>query len=99
MSISGAIPIKKWVEKGWINEEVDFGTHFGYDIREAWPFNLIADLDFEPVILEENEDTHVILDGNGAKLRRHKHHVTTPEHVDFTVKDRGGVGGNSSVPS
>lgn len=81
---------KKWVEKGWIGKDEDFGTHFGYDVREAWSFKLMADLDFEPVILEENEDTYVTLDGNGAKLRRHKFHDTTPEHVDFTVKERGG---------
>jgi len=28
------------------------------------------------------------LDGNGATLRAHKLHDSTPEHVDFTVKDR-----------
>jgi len=29
-------------------------------------------------------------DGNGALLRRHKLHDSTPEHVDFLVKDRQG---------
>lgn len=80
---------KAWVEKGWIGADEDFGTHFGFDIREAWAFNLMADLDFKPVVLEENEDTYLTLDGNGAKLRRHKFHDATPEHVDFTVKERG----------
>ena len=48
----------------------------------------MTDLDFEPVVLEETEETMVHLDGNGAKLRRHKLHSTTPEYVDFTVKER-----------
>lgn len=81
---------RKWVEKGWIGADEDFGAHFGYDVRECGPFTLMADPDFKPVVLEENEDTYVALDGNGAKLRRHKFHDTTPEHVDFTVRDRAG---------
>jgi uroporphyrinogen decarboxylase len=55
---------------------------------EAWPFNMIADLDFEKEVVAEDEDTITYLDGNGAVLRRHKKHDTTPEHVDFAVKDR-----------
>ena len=79
---------EKWMKEGRISPDEDLGVHFGYDIREASPFILMADPDFTPVILEENEDTYVALDGNGAKLRRHKHKITTPEHVDFTVKER-----------
>ena len=41
-------------------------------------------------MLEETEETKLTLDGNGAKLRRHKLHDSTPEHVDFTVTERGG---------
>jgi len=48
----------------------------------------VANLDFEPITIEETEETILQLDGNGAKLRRHKLHDSTPEHVDFTVKDR-----------
>lgn len=79
---------RKWAQKGWIGADEDFTTHFGFDIREWWAFKLTADLDFEPVVLEEDEDTYIRLDGNGAKLRYHKFHNTTPEHIDFTVKDR-----------
>ena len=56
----------------------------------------MANLDFKEVILEETEETMLKLDGNGAKLRRHKLHARTPEHVDFTVKDRAG---GRSTPS
>ena len=59
-------------------------------MNNAWSFNLIADMNFEPVILEETEETILHLDGNGAKLRHHKLHASTPEHVDFTVKERKG---------
>lgn len=79
---------KGWLEKGWIAPDADFTQVFDYDMREFWSFNSVADLDFKPVILEETEETYVTLDGNGAKLRRHKLHDTTPEHVDFTVKER-----------
>ena len=66
----------------------DFIEQFKLDLRiGGWPNNT-ADLDFTPVVIEENEDTQLILDGNGAKLRRHKKHSTTPEHVDFTVTER-----------
>ena len=77
-----------WLEKGWIAEGTDFVQLFDYDMRECWSFNCMADLDFKPVVLEETEETMLVLDGNGAKLRRHKLHDTTPEHVDFTVKER-----------
>lgn len=54
----------------------------------SWPFNMVADLDFEPVVVEETEETILRLDGNGALLRTHKLHSSTPEHVDFMVKER-----------
>ncbi len=67
----------------------DFIEQFKLDLRTGGWLNSTADLDFTPVVIEENEDTQLILDGNGAKLRRHKKHSTTPEHVDFTVTERG----------
>jgi uroporphyrinogen decarboxylase len=50
--------------------------------------NWVGDLNFEKEIIEEDEDTILEKDGNGAFLRRHKKHDATPEHVDFSVKDR-----------
>ena len=64
--------------------------YFGFDLQLFWPFNLIADLDFKEEIVEETEETILKRDGNGALLRRHKLHDSTPEHVDFLVKDRQG---------
>ena len=79
-----------WAEDGHIEEGEDLITHFDLDIRRAGGVNGVADLDFEPVVIEETEETILRLDGNGAKLRRHKLHASTPEHVDFAVKERRG---------
>lgn len=79
----------EWESQGYLHGE-DINSHFDFDMMEAWPFNLTADLDYEPEVVAETEETVTIKDGNGAILRRHKLHDTTPEHVDFTVKDREG---------
>ena len=74
--------------EGKIKEDESFDDHFGFDMSIFWPINLMIDLDFEPVTVAETEDTMTIKDGNGALLKRHKHHDTTPEHVDFSIKSR-----------
>jgi len=79
---------KKWVKEGHMKEEESFSDHFGYDIEEMWAFNLVANLDYVPEVVEETEETILQRDGNGAVLRRHKLHDSTPEHIDFMVKDR-----------
>jgi len=80
--------LEKWQAEGHIRESEDLATHFGFDMSTCWAFNLVADLDFEPEVLEETDETILTRDGNGAVLRRHKLHSSTPEHVDFAVKER-----------
>ena len=80
--------LEKWQTEGHIRESEDLATHFGFDMSTCWAFNLVADLDFEPEVLEETDETILTRDGNGAVLRRHKLHSSTPEHVDFAVKER-----------
>ena len=82
--------VERWKREGHIKEDEDVAEHFGQDIRGSGWLNSCADLDFQPVTIEETDETILQLDGNGAKLRRHKLHDSTPEHVDFTVKDRAG---------
>lgn len=82
--------LKKWVNEGHLKEGEELSDHFGFDIEESWPFNMTANLDFIPQVVEEKEKTILIRDGNGALLRRHKLHDATPEHVDFLVKERLG---------
>ena len=84
---------KAWSEKGDISADADIVHTFEFDITTYWPFNYVADLDFTPQILEETEDTILILDGNGARLKNHKKHDATPEHVGFSVTDRAAWNG------
>lgn len=81
---------KLWIEQGHLAEGEDISEHFEQDLRVAGWMNYIADLDFEPEILEETEQTVLTRDGNGAVLRRFKDRTGTPEHVDYTVKNRRG---------
>ena len=81
---------KRWKDEGHIKQDEDVHEHFGQDIRCSGWINGVADLDYKDVVLEETDETILTLDGNGAQLRRHKLHDSTPEHVDFAVKDRRG---------
>ena len=79
----------KWQNEGYLQKDEALEDHFDFDIRVSWPFNLVADLDFEEII-EETDETKLVRNGNGALLRSWKNKVGTPEHVDFSVKDRTG---------
>ncbi len=79
---------KKWTDDGFIKQGESLEDHFGFDMQECWAFDMVANLDFEPIIVEETEETKLIRNGNGALLRSHKLHDATPEHVDFLVKER-----------
>ncbi len=79
-----------WTARKNIPAGVNFTDHFGFDLDLAWPLNMVADLDYQPEIVEETEETRTTRDGNGALLRTHKLHDATPEHIDFMVKDRAG---------
>ena len=81
-------PRRVWAEKGWISPETDFVDYFDFDLDLCWAFNMVADLDFVPQVIEETAETILRRDGNGALLRTHKLHSATPEHVDFLVKER-----------
>lgn len=80
--------IERWRKEGHIQPDEDIGEHFGQDIRTGGWINSTVDLDFQPVVLDETEETILTLDGNGAKLRRHKLHDSTPDHIGFTIVDR-----------
>ncbi|MHB1296357.1 MAG: uroporphyrinogen decarboxylase family protein [Anaerolineae bacterium] len=81
---------KAWQDAGDIAKDADLADLFGFDLQLCWPLSMVADLDFEPQVLEETAETILRRDGNGALLRTHKLHDGTPEHVDFLVKDRAG---------
>jgi uroporphyrinogen decarboxylase len=79
-----------WQKEGHIKEGENLSDHFGFDFELCWCFNTVADLDYEPEVLEENETTKLVRNGNYATMRSHKLHSSTPEHVDFLVRDRAG---------
>ncbi len=79
-----------WSGQGHLPENTPLERHFGLDMQICWPFNTVAKLDFEPEIVEENDQTRLVRDGNGALLRYWKDRDGTPEHVDFLVQDRAG---------
>lgn len=81
---------KRWQEQGHMAEGECIEAHFGFDLHRVWPSNMVADVHFEPETVEETDETILVRDGNGALLRRHKLHASTPEHIDFAVKDRAG---------
>ncbi len=78
----------KWAADGCVKKDENLHRHFNHDITMGGWLNMTGNLDFEEVILEETEETKLVKNGNGASLRYHKQHAATPEHVDFTVKDR-----------
>ena len=78
---------KSWTAKGHIKPGESMEDHFNFDFGMGGWFNTTADLDFTPIVVEETEETKLVKDGNGATLRRHKLHDTTPEHVAFDVAD------------
>lgn len=80
--------LTKWQKEGHISKDENLSGHFGFDINNSWSFKMTAKFDFVNEVLEENEETKLERDGNGAILRRHKLHNATPEHVDFMVKER-----------
>ena len=80
--------IQRWVREGHLQEGEDAAEHFGQDLRTGGWLHGVANLDFESVVVEETNETILRRDGNGALLRTHKLHDSTPEHVDFSVKDR-----------
>ena len=79
---------KKWQSEGHIEKGEDLATHFGFDMSQCGAFSMVADLDYEPEVVEEDDTTVLTRDGNGALLRRHKLHNATPEHVGFAVTER-----------
>jgi len=85
---------KRWVKEGHLKEEdivpVVFTSKLGMELEAAGWLNMEARLDNPDNIVEENAETKLVRNGNGAVLRYWKNKSGTPEHVDFLVKDRAG---------
>ncbi len=79
---------KKYVKEGFMDEDEDEASHFDMSFRRAGWINSVGDMDFEERIIEEDESTKLVLNGNGARLRYWKNATGTPEHLGFSVQDR-----------
>ena len=80
--------LQRWTSEGHITEGESLADHFGFDIEQSPWFDMRIKIGFEPVTIEEDEETILQKDGNGATLRRHKQHASTPEHVAFDITNR-----------
>ncbi|MEI6217955.1 MAG: uroporphyrinogen decarboxylase family protein [bacterium] len=79
---------KKYLDQNKITAGEDMVRHFDMSWRGAGWLNSTGDLDFVDKIIEEDDETKLTLNGNGAKLRWWKGKSGTPEHVDFAVQER-----------
>lgn len=80
--------VRKWTAEGKLKDGENLSSHFDLDIMMSWPFNLKIHPEQADQLIEEDEDTKTMLDGNGATLKRHKQHASTPEHIGFSIKER-----------
>lgn len=87
----------RWADEGHFAKPEMASDHFGLDMRRtggevtpsAWGLlNLVANLDAGDEVIEENESSKLVRNGNGAVLRWGKDRGSAPEHVSFLVKDR-----------
>jgi uroporphyrinogen decarboxylase len=79
---------RRYVAEGHFQEKEDTVLHFDMSWRGGGWLNSVADLDFKEQVLEETEETKLVINGNGASLRWWKNKQGTPEHVGFTVTER-----------
>jgi len=78
---------KKWESQG-LPKDVNLGEYFNYDIVSvdgAW-FNTQSIVN-QNILVEEDDERIVTINGWGAKLRNWKHKDGTPEHLDFELRD------------
>ncbi|NLZ63528.1 MAG: hypothetical protein GX902_06935 [Lentisphaerae bacterium] len=80
--------MRNWENQGKVPPNACPVEHFGLDMLLCEPCNMRIHPQAQDQVISEDEDTVTLLDGNGATLRRHKKHDTTPEHVDFSIKER-----------
>ncbi|MDD4889219.1 MAG: uroporphyrinogen decarboxylase family protein [Phycisphaerae bacterium] len=88
---------RKWADEGHFDEPEMVSDNFGLDVRRTggeitpgwWRVvDLVADPDAGNQVVEEDETSKLIRDGNGALLRWVKGGSGAPEHVGFLVKER-----------
>lgn len=79
---------QKWEREGHIKVGEDPINHFDLDLSTLWAFNYTLHPEEKNVILEEDEETYLLLNGNHSKLRYLKHHASPPENIGYEIVDR-----------
>ena len=77
-----------WASEGAIREGQTLTDVMGLDVEEIFPCNLSGNIDYKNEVLAETDETITFRNSNGAVLRTHKLHVSTPEHLEYGVKER-----------
>jgi uroporphyrinogen decarboxylase len=80
--------VKRWQLEGHLKEGEDVGRHFNMEMEGAGWLVSDGNLDAETVTVEEDAETKLVKNRNGATLRWWKNKSGTPEHVAFDVQDR-----------
>ncbi len=80
--------IAKWTAEGHLAEGEDVNSHFPFDFRDKGWWNMTGNIDGEDEVLEEDEETRLVRNVDGAVMRWWKNKAGTPDHVDFAVKER-----------
>ncbi len=80
--------LKRWRCEGHLGADDNPADHFKMELRMAGWLNSEAQYEGEREIVEEDEETKLVRNGNGALLRNWKNKSGTPEHVGFLVTDR-----------
>ena len=77
--------IERWRREG-MPENVSYVDYFGLDkVSGIYPDYSPR---YEARILEETDEYRICTTGNGATLKEWKHAASTPEFLDFKIKDR-----------
>jgi len=78
--------IEFWEKNDDLPKNIDLYEYFDYDIRrlpESW-FSTDA-IPFYEEIIQEDEETKIVINGWGAKMRYWKGKAGTPEHLEFDL--------------
>lgn len=78
---------EKWRVEGHIEPGKEVNCSFGHDMLTTWPFpfNMTIDYKKEQKIISESEHSYILLDGNGATLKKLKHGSGVTERIGFSL--------------
>lgn len=82
------LTVPHWVAEGKMKQGESVIDHFNMDMDTLWTFDYTLHPDEKDIVLEEDEDTRLVLNRNHAKLRTHKKHASTPEHLGYEISDK-----------